>query len=253
MYVIIDVVLIIMAVSIIWRCWSLGLVAALISLVGKAVAYVTAIVLSTPIATALYHQFFRAMTLDYVSNKLAEQGVGASMDIVNKAMELEEAKIELIAMIEQVMESAGLGAMMDVSEKSEDFISKITTGNLSMAESLVDTFIQPLAIIVVRIFVFSIIFTMVSIVVGVIFKMGRKVNRIPIIGGVNHILGGAIGVVGAIMITYIVVMCLALLATVTNGTMAWISWSVLDQTTFFTWVNGWNMPFDVNIFDLGVV
>ena len=252
-YLIIDGILIITAVVIIWRCWAMGLVASVISLLGKVVSYGMAMALSTPIATAIYDQYIRLMLVNNIDKKIESNDIGISSEMIQGAMEFDAAKAEILEKIEQIVESMGLSGILNTSEKSDEFLSSFALPEVSMAEAMVDTFIQPLAVLLVRVCIFFIIFTVMSIGVGIILKIGRGVNYIPVLGGVNHFFGGIIGVVAATVVLVIITMCLATIATITSGTIQWLSWEVLDQTTFFSWIINLEVLVDINIFDLGVV
>ena len=247
-YLFIDGILVITIAVIVLRCWYLGMVASLISLMGKVVSYITAI----------YDGFLRVVVVNHVESKLPPEVAGFSPDMVRAALELDGARVEILEKIEMALHSIGLSSilpssMMDATSRGDEIINELMNQHTSVSEAIVDTFIQPVAILVMRIFVFSIIFAFVSVVVGVIFKMGREVNRIPVIGGLNHLLGGCIGVVCAGIVCYIICMLLSAIVTITTGSLEWLNWQILDQTTVFNWIIHWKMPFGITIFDLGVV
>lgn len=185
--IIVDLVLILIAVCIIVKSYRRGLVASLIGLLGAIVSYVIAWTVSKPFAQGIYDALAREQLIRYVENKLPTE----LQDISQLSAQIAEAKEQIVALVNEVVAGMDLSRFLpDATASGADvgnrFYSEFASGRMSVAEALVSTAIEPMAISILRIICFLIVFSLVSLVVSVCYRIGLGVNYIPLVGGLNH-------------------------------------------------------------------
>jgi len=102
-----------------------------------------------------------------------------------------------------------------------------------IAEALLDTLVEPVITIPLRTLLFFILFAIICLCVSFFAKRLAIINRIPLIGRVNSILGGATGLLKAAVIIMLICMGLNILITVTDNTIIFINTMTIEETFIF--------------------
>jgi len=247
-HLIIDLVLIAIALVIVVRCWQQGLVASLIRLAGTVVSYVSAWLLSKPISLQLYDSFINDRLLDYAGSILPPELRELPPELLDSASRFPEVKEQLSAAVNTAFTEAGFDInlpvkLVDTEGVGNRLVDSILEGGSTVAEALVEVIMKPAALTLTRVLVFILIFTIVSAVVSILFRMGKVVNHIPLLGGLNRLAGMGVGLVEAAICLYIITALIFMAATLLRAAdIGFLQGDVLAQSSVLHWVAGWKLP-----------
>lgn len=82
---------------------------------------------------------------------------------------------------------------------------------------------------------FLVIFLVAMVIVRALAKLTRNVNRVPVVGGVNRVLGGVLGAAEAFLLCYLIGMAAAVLITFSENEWSWLNTAVVQKSTILNW------------------
>ncbi len=100
-------------------------------------------------------------------------------------------------------------------------------------EAVVDGIIEPCFTVAVQTLVFSIIFFGVVIILNLIAKALKFVNKIPLIGGLNAVCGGALGLVQGLLTVCVICLLVRVIVVLSGGNVIFFNNAVIDSTMVF--------------------
>lgn len=89
---------------------------------------------------------------------------------------------------------------------------------------------------------FLIIFLLAMLIVRALAKLTRNVNRVPVVGGVNRVLGGVLGAAEAFLLCYLLGMAVTVLITISENHWGWLNTAVVQQSTLLNWFVQFKFP-----------
>ena len=89
---------------------------------------------------------------------------------------------------------------------------------------------------------FLIIFLVAMVIVRALAKLTRNVNRVPVVGGVNRVLGGVLGAAEAFPLCYLIGMVAAVLITFSENEWSWLNTAVVQKSTILNWFVQFEFP-----------
>lgn len=224
-----DIVTIAMFVYMMSVCARRGFVKTVASFVGYIAALFVAASTAKPLATMFYSAFIRPSMTRSIESKLS--GVQAEA--------LPGALYQLVESLPQsLLEAAGFnkaalaGSLQGLAEN----------GGQNAAAAIADAVVQPLVVMLLKMVLFLLIFWVAMFFVRRIVWMVGGVNRLPLIGSVNRLLGGVVGIVQAAVMMYVIAVLLMLLISLGSGELALTiqgqrvtlaSQAVFEQTMLF--------------------
>ena len=200
--ILLDVILVAVALLCIRKGSKDGFAKTVVSFFGIFIAIILAVSLSKPIANYAYTNFAQKP----IENAI-ESSIGAELD---KASESDPSAQELLLGVEGAIEK--LPEFINNSLKTEekqaeisDHIVKLYTTNVSeFSHNITETVVKPILISILAVAVFVIVFLVVFIVCVILSKALKIVNKLPLLGGVNSLLGGIIGFLKGLIIVLII-------------------------------------------------
>ena len=89
---------------------------------------------------------------------------------------------------------------------------------------------------------FLVIFLVAMVIVRALAKLTRNVNRVPVVGGVNRVLGGVLGAAEAFLLCYLIGMAAAVLITFSENEWSWLNTAVVQKSTILNWFVQFEFP-----------
>ena len=115
-----------------------------------------------------------------------------------------------------------------ILEKTQDSLSVLITPTMDSAVLLVDQFIAPLMVACISVVLFVVCFIAIRLVCGVLARLFKTVNKVPVLGFANRLAGGAAGVVtGAINIILLSFLC-SIIVIITGDGLSWLNSQVIS-------------------------
>lgn len=192
---VIDILLVVLVGFIIYSSANKGFISTVLDTVSVFVSAFVAKMLSFPLAEKFYDMF--------VHNLVRTRFIRV-LDEISSGLSIQE---KVTAMID------GLPPMaVKIAEASGVNITSLTNsvsvaGNATdeqIADIVVDKIGYTIMINITEVIVFLVLFVLVAILIRVISKFFENTNKIPLVGKINSLLGGAIGVVKAVVILIVV-------------------------------------------------
>jgi uncharacterized membrane protein required for colicin V production len=102
-----------------------------------------------------------------------------------------------------------------------------------IAQTIVTDVVQPLVMPVLTILLFFMIFIVCRIVIGFIVTALKNINRIPILGTANRVLGAASGLLVGLLYGYLIVCAVWTLVVITGGDISFLQEEMLQNSFFY--------------------
>ncbi len=220
---IVDLALVIVIVITVAVSAYRGFLSSLIRLLGVAVAIVAGIIVSRVLAEPIFNAWFREGLIDSVSEK------------ISTAVSVED--------LVKTIEGGFLGILIGVfgdGSKLADFVKDLTVlDHQKIAVAVVDGVVKEPVESLIALVLFLITFVLVVVVVAILVKVTGVLNTVPIIGGLNRILGALLGIVYGFGICYLLVILVAFFFLIT-GNWEFYSKNIQSNTIFFSWLYRYN-------------
>ena len=198
-----------------------GFAKAFVQTAGFAFAVISALVIGRILASLLYTMLLKPGIIETI-----ESSLGKAINTGDVIKNLEEAVASLPAVSKLIF---------DFGAVEESLGDAVDMSNLKIAESVEESVISPVVLPLIEIIIFAIVLLLLLAVITVIARKSKKVNEVPVIGGVNAFFGGVIGALeGAVV--------LAIASTVLRfvlkayGSSVWLSESIISKTYIFKWI-----------------
>lgn len=221
--VILDLILI--SIIIIFSVMSAkrGFLRTVIEIVGFFVSIWIAFSFSAPLANVTYSMFIENKITESVSDKLNESAV----DFKDSA---EKCLPEFIINGARVL--------------NIDFDSISSSTNLdATAQSVTDNIARPVIISIIRFIYSSILFAVLAFFVRFFARTTKIVSRIPIVGGLNRILGGIIGIIKGLLIAFVFCFIISNVVALTDNGFLIFTKQSIDSSSLFKFLAGFNPLF----------
>ena len=109
------------------------------------------------------------------------------------------------------------------------------------SEAILSNIVDPIIVTPLRIVLFLLIFTIAAIVLEAIANATKIINHIPVLSSVNEFIGGALGLIKAILILLIICIAVQFLISVTNDSLVFINTYTIDKTLFFKYIYNFDL------------
>lgn len=113
--------------------------------------------------------------------------------------------------------------VLSVTDMSYDNHGKAVLANI----------VDPIVIVPMKIVIFLLVFTIVSIALEALANASKIINRIPVISSANEALGGILGLLKSAVIILVICIGVQFLVSVTNDSLVFINTSTIQETVFF--------------------
>ena len=118
----------------------------------------------------------------------------------------------------------------------------LDSGAPNIAQQVVERVIAPLVIPLISVVVFFATFSLCRIVAALLVTAFKNVNRIPLIGGANKLLGGVIGAAAGVLYVLLGLCLIWAIVVITNGTLPVLNDQTLAASKFYSFFAAYN-PF----------
>ena len=189
--------------------------------------------LAKPAATGIFNLFFRDSILGSVSDKVASAGSGV-------AAGLENALDAVPGFIRTAFGALG----MTIESSSADISAHIASTGSSLAVSITDTVIAPVAITVLTGLCFIPLAILGYIVARILSKSINAIAKLPLLRQINSFLGGVIGVIRAVLLVFVIVFAVRLILPLTGSGFTEFLTDAIDHSFIFKWLYYFD-PFSV--------
>ena len=208
MSAIVDIILLIVIFVMILAGIKNGFVRCVLSIVAFTLAFAAAVFLSEPAAQTVYDNFAKEPIESAIAERITDTGTART------AADSTQAVIDSLP---EAVVSAASSLGIDVSELAEQ-TGSINLNTSNMAAELTDKVAQPIALAVLKVLAFAVIFLLLNLVLQIVVSVISRLFKLPVLKTFNHALGGALGAVKGLMLVVVLAVLLdASTAFVTNA------------------------------------
>lgn len=192
---------------------SRGLIRTAISFAGYALAVAAANLLSPILAWGLYDKVVKDAIRLVILNRLGEY-TGSGADEIASAIPDSLTRI----MDGDILETVGGALGMEAGH---------------LVDQLIDAALREPVLSILNSILFLLLFTIVLLVVRNLSRLFRGVYKIPVIGTLNTVLGGILGVLEAAAVLLVAALAMKLLIDFSGGGWFWLDTGIMDDTYIF--------------------
>ena len=197
------------------KSWQKGFLAGLAELIGAVFGVGVAVWGSRTLAPGIYEKFLSGTVTEKVEAAVAQSGG----DIAAAVQGLDFLPDSLRTTLAEAIQTAG-GQLPE----------KVT--------SLLEPVILPL----VQVVLFVLLCVVVRWAFGLLIAVLRGINGVPLVGGVNQVLGLVLGLCTGALDCWLLALVLWFAASVTAGSLGWLNTAVLQRSIGYSFFGAFN-PF----------
>jgi len=226
-----------------------GFVAMALLLVGTLTALWAAHHFAQPAAQWAYDNYAHQWLVEYVDEKLEDAQAGSDVGALAGVLEelsdevdlmsdfdmLKGKADQLLQNLEQFVASqSGQGGAItypdgiDPDPEQQNMIEQILEEGGTLSEALVNTVLQPLALSLLEVVAFLLIFILLNALIKLLIHLSQILNKLPLLGGVNRFFGGLCGLVEGLVCIYTIGILLRMMTTAAPD--AFITAEMLKET-----------------------
>lgn len=151
---------------------------------------------------------------------------GTSFGIISNA--IEEMAQALPSFMSEISES------LSANEKINDVVISILDAETDdYAEAITDNVVKPVVLVPMRALIFMILFVIILVVLNFLAKLMKGINRIPLIGGINKLLGAAAGFVQGAIVVFLVCIFVQVVIALSNNELIFLNTMTINESYIF--------------------
>lgn len=213
------------------RGWRRGFVSTFIYAIGYLVACVGGYIGSRALAETSYQLFIRDRLIGSIRDALTQSAPAADLS----------ASIEaILETVPQMVREFVLSFFGGMDALIGEFGGMLTGAPETVSVSVADQILYPVIYALLQAIFFLLLFFAIMVLVRSLSKVFRGVRHLPLIGSVNALLGGALGLVQGMVVIFIVTMALRLLVGLTGDSLPLLNSDVVESTYLFRLLYDWN-------------
>lgn len=215
--IVLDLVVLLLLVIFVFRGRKRGFIATFVSFIGALIATLFSAFLSSKIAPLIFEKFMRKSLIDSLVNTFTNGG----------GLNFSEGYTDAFAGLPDFIHS-----MVDdnITTFLDDMESGITESVISGATTFVDTTLEPMIVGILFMLVFLILAMIFSMFLKFFVKRLHAVNDIPIVGGVNSLLGGGVGFLQGLLVIFLLLTLVSLFVGLTSDQNEYINTKIIEQS-----------------------
>jgi uncharacterized membrane protein required for colicin V production len=119
----------------------------------------------------------------------------------------------------------------DLSAKADVIFN---TNAPDVAQQIVENIISPLVIPIITVLVFFVTFIVVRLLISLLVAVLTNVNKIPLLGGVNRVLGLLVGLLGGLLNVLLILCIIWAIVVITGGSLPFFNQQTLSDSYFYS-------------------
>lgn len=219
---ILDVILIAVIVLTAFHYKKKGFVAGLLDLVGNLLALLVAWIASDRISPTVFENFFKQGLIEKITQTVQERGTSG-----------------LTMLVESFSSILPGGMANEVTRSLQDILG---SGAPDLAVRIVDTILTPLIVPMITVVLFFIAFAVCKLVISMLVAVLTNINKIPVIGSVNELLGILVGVAGGLLNVVLLLCLIWAVVAITNNNLPVLNHDMLSGSMMYSLFSKYN-PF----------
>jgi uncharacterized membrane protein required for colicin V production len=229
--IILDVILVLIVLFVAWRSAKRGFVRTLIEMVGYVLAIVLAFSVASFLSKQIYESFVRPSIVKSIEANLSEFNGENLSQVFNKVKN---------NIPSYMLTAAGYNAEIEKNIADEIMVSKGNTAKA--AADITDRLAKPAMTYILNIILIFILFFLFMLVVRFLAKVLNSLFNVPVLGTVNYLLGGVLGIFKGVIIA-LLLCALISISIKLFGDKWFITNDIVNNTYLYKYVSQLYIPF----------
>lgn len=175
-----------------------------------------------------------------LTDELKKNGAVESSDEIQDEVKGAVSEKMLVSLLGDFVQPSTIADILESFRGTTDGISDVLSifisGNKeATATATEEMIIAPVIKGILKVIVFILLLLILKLIIGPISDLFKSVNKIPVIGPVNALLGGALGAVEGAILIYIIALIVRMAIYFTEGSLMFINMDTIENTYVFKW------------------
>ncbi len=175
-----------------------------------------------------------------LTDELKKNGAAESSDEIQTEVKGAVSEKMLVSLLGDFVQPSTIADILESFRGTTDGISDVLSifisGNKeATATATEEMIIAPVIKGILKVIVFILLLLILKLIIGPISDLFKSVNKIPVIGPVNALLGGALGAVEGAILIYIIALIVRMAIYFTEGSLMFINMDTIEKTYVFKW------------------
>lgn len=109
----------------------------------------------------------------------------------------------------------------------------INTDAGNFSEAITDTMVKPILLVPMRALIFLILFVIIILILNLAAKLMKKLNDIPLVGGVNKLLGTVAGAAQGLVVVFLICIFVQVVISLSGNELIFLNTLTIDKTFIF--------------------
>lgn len=172
------------------------------------------------------HGIEKMMLSEVLTDNIQRSDIADTVgDVVNKINEV----LPMLGLSEDML------SQIDNTLLSDVVLSVIEAGD-NPGKAVLDNIVKPIVLIPIETLIFIILFVIILIVLSIIIKATSLINKLPVIGSINELLGGVMGFLHGVIVVFVIVIILHLVVSFSNNTLIFLNDMTINKSFAFSWI-----------------
>jgi uncharacterized membrane protein required for colicin V production len=216
----IDVVVGLIILCCLFIGYRKGFVQKIANFISVIASFIIAHILSFKLAGILFDIFIGRRLITQIDDVARNMNL-SNLATVQNARSITDGGISTLLRVLSENAPFGVGKIIEDVQTNAGALSLLQTAdavaNETVGALLVNTLVRPMVTMFIAPFVFVVVFIIVLIIVKRICAALGIVNKIPLIGGANKALGGVLGLVEGVVVSFILMTVVNFIIPITGG------------------------------------
>lgn len=146
------------------------------------------------------------------------------------ATAVEEMAETIPVLLSGVSESVTSG---DRSVINDVVLSILSAETDDFARAITDDMVKPILLVPMRALIFLVLFVIIAIILSIVAKLLKVVNKIPLIGNINKVLGAVAGAAEAVIVVLLVCIFIQVIVVLSGNELIFLNTMTIDETFVF--------------------
>lgn len=227
MSLILDGIIIFIVLLFVYLSAKKGFVYTLIEVIGFVAALVIAFTISTPLAEITYDTFVFPSVSDKVEST-GKENISEAADALWEELP------------DYFTESSFLGLSKETATTAAQ--NEFSNNSDSIAKSISDSMVKPTAVKLISVFISFILVVVLLFIVKILAKYINKLFTFSVVGEINKILGGVLGIAKGAAIAVVFCLVISLILSFTKDGFLIFTYDAIESSYLFKFLMGFS-PF----------
>lgn len=233
MWIFLDIIVIAILAICAFSSAKRGFVRTIIEFVGFLLAIYISFTVSGSVAESVYEKNIEPKIVNSVTEKVSATSLNTVDDTVNTIWSGLPAIVKNSATF--------FGVESDTIADTVNQRLSDTNDIKNIAETTAEKAVEPIVVPLIKSIVGTTIFIVLMFVVKMLARILGKMFKLPIIGGINRILGAILGLGKGLVISVIVCMALSTLIAITDKDILFLTKENIDKSLLFSLFANFNL------------